>query len=130
MADRHCLADTGPIVVVSGSCSPVTAGQIKSALANNFSEVILSPDYLTDAHLASAARDAVATLRRNQSVIIHTGPKGAIGDGPGYVPSYYTYGGGHYYFGRPGFFRGHYNGGSFGPCWTWTPIGPMWNCGK
>jgi hypothetical protein len=22
-----------------------------------------------------------------------------------------------------------YNGGSFGPCWTRTPIGPIWNCG-
>ena len=58
------------------------------------------------------------------------GPKGAIGDDTqGYVPSYYTYGGGHYYFGRPGFFRGRYNGGTIGPCWTQTPIGPMWNCG-
>jgi hypothetical protein len=58
------------------------------------------------------------------------GPKGAIGDvTQGYVPSYYTYGGGHYYFGRPGFFRGRYNGGTVGPCWTRTPIGPMWNCG-
>ena len=56
------------------------------------------------------------------------GPRGAIGDKPDYVPSYW-YNGGHYYFGRPGFFRGRYNGGSFGPCWTWTPIGPMWNCG-
>jgi hypothetical protein len=56
------------------------------------------------------------------------GPKGATGGTPAYVPSYW-YDGGHYYFGRPGFFRGQYNGGSFGPCWTWTPIGPMWNCG-
>jgi len=22
-----------------------------------------------------------------------------------------------------------WNGGGFGPCWTNTPIGPMWNCG-
>ena len=29
----------------------------------------------------------------------------------------------------PGFFRGRWNGGGFGPCWTQTPIGPMWNCG-
>jgi hypothetical protein len=63
----------------------------------------------------------------NNNVPIY-GPKGAIGDGPDTAPSYW-YNGGHYYFGRPGFFRGHYNGGSFGPCWTWTPIGPMWNCG-
>jgi len=30
----------------------------------------------------------------------------------------------------PGFYRGRWNGGGFGPCWTQTPIGPMWNCGK
>ena len=64
----------------------------------------------------------------NNNVPVY-GRNGAIGGTPDYVPSYYTYGGGHYYFGRPGFFRGHYNGGSFGPCWTWTPIGVMWNCG-
>jgi hypothetical protein len=63
----------------------------------------------------------------NNNVPIY-GPKGAIGDGPDTAPSYW-YDGGRYYFGRPGFFRGHYNGGSFGPCWTPTPIGPMWNCG-
>jgi hypothetical protein len=34
-----------------------------------------------------------------------------------------------YGWGGPGFYRGRYNGGSFGPCWTQTPIGPMWNCG-
>jgi hypothetical protein len=48
--------------------------------------------------------------------------------GPYYVPSYW-YGGERYYFGQPGFYRGRYNGGSFGPCWTWTPIGRAWNCG-
>lgn len=57
------------------------------------------------------------------------GPKGAIGDNP-YAPDAPQYwNGGWYYFGRPGFYRGRYNGGSFGPCWTPTPIGPMWNCG-
>jgi hypothetical protein len=35
-----------------------------------------------------------------------------------------------YGWGRPGFYRGQWNGGSFGPCWTQTPIGPMWNCGR
>jgi len=34
-----------------------------------------------------------------------------------------------YGFGQPGFYRGQYNGGSFGPCWTSTPIGLQWNCG-
>jgi hypothetical protein len=45
------------------------------------------------------------------------------------VPSYYGYDGNRYYFGEPGFYRGRYNGGTFGPCWTRTPIGLIWNCG-
>ena len=45
------------------------------------------------------------------------------------VPSYYGYDGNWHYFGRPGFYRGRYNGGTFGPCYTRTPIGPIWNCG-
>src|SRR5258708_14683015 len=45
------------------------------------------------------------------------------------TPEYYGYDGDWHYFGRPGFYGGRYNGGSFGPCWTRTPIGPGWNCG-
>jgi hypothetical protein len=45
------------------------------------------------------------------------------------VPEYVGYDGYWRYFGRPGFYNGRYNGGSFGPCWTQTPIGPVWNCG-
>jgi hypothetical protein len=46
------------------------------------------------------------------------------------TPRYYGYDGNLYYFGRPGFDGGgRYNGGSFGPCYTRTPIGPIWNCG-
>ena len=35
-----------------------------------------------------------------------------------------------YGFGGPGFSQNRYNGGSFGPCYTQSPIGPVWNCGK
>ena len=35
-----------------------------------------------------------------------------------------------YGWGGPGFYRGRWNGGSFGPCWTSTPIGLIWNCGR
>jgi hypothetical protein len=35
-----------------------------------------------------------------------------------------------YWYGYPRFYRGRWNGGGFGPCWTQTPIGPMWNCGR
>jgi hypothetical protein len=45
------------------------------------------------------------------------------------VPQYIGYDGYWRYFGRPGMYNGRYNGGSFGPCWTRTPIGPIWNCG-
>src|ERR1700722_19269865 len=45
---------------------------------------------------------------------------------PDYTPSYW-YGGSRYYFGEPGYLHGRWNGGSFGPCWTSTPIGLMWN---
>jgi hypothetical protein len=57
------------------------------------------------------------------------GARGAARGGPDYTPYYYRYNGDRSYFGRPGFFRGRYNGGSIGPCWTQTPIGPIWNCG-
>jgi hypothetical protein len=43
---------------------------------------------------------------------------------------YYAYGYYYYWPGRPGIYRGHVTDGAFGPCWTQTPIGPMWNCGK
>jgi hypothetical protein len=56
------------------------------------------------------------------------GPQGSIGGAYEHAPSYW-YGGGRYYFGQPGFYHGRWNGGSYGPCWTYTPIGRMWNCG-
>ena len=39
------------------------------------------------------------------------------------------YGNVYYGWGYPGFYRGRWNGGSFGPCWTYTPIGMMPTCG-
>jgi hypothetical protein len=43
---------------------------------------------------------------------------------------HYWESGPHYYGPAwPGFYRGRWNGGGFGPCYTQTPIGPMWNCG-
>jgi hypothetical protein len=46
-------------------------------------------------------------------------------------PRYFDfYGNVHYGWGYPGFYRGRWNGGSFGPCWTYTPIGMMPTCGQ
>ena len=60
---------------------------------------------------------------------------------PGYRPpeviereraeQYYRTNGPQYYGPAwPGFYRGRWNGGGFGPCYTQTPIGPIWNCGR
>src|SRR5258708_40198995 len=38
------------------------------------------------------------------------------------TPSYYGYDGDWHYFGRPGFYGGRYNGGSFGPFLTRAPV--------
>jgi hypothetical protein len=35
-----------------------------------------------------------------------------------------------YWYGGPGFYHGRWNGGGFGPCWTQTPAGNVWNCGR
>jgi len=46
------------------------------------------------------------------------------------TPQYYNWWEGQWrYPGQPGFSGGQYNGGSFGPCYTRTPIGPIWTCG-
>jgi len=39
---------------------------------------------------------------------------------------------GPHYYGPawPGYYRGRWNGGGFGPCYTYTPIGYMWTCGQ
>ena len=63
----------------------------------------------------------------NDSVPVY-GARGSIRGTPDYTPSYW-YNGEQYYYGEPGFHHGRYNGGSFGPCWTRTPIGLVWNCG-
>ncbi|MBX9829752.1 MAG: hypothetical protein K2Y27_32760 [Xanthobacteraceae bacterium] len=45
-------------------------------------------------------------------------------------PRYFDFYGNVYYgWGYPGFYRGRWNGGSFGPCWAYTPIGMMPTCG-
>jgi hypothetical protein len=41
-----------------------------------------------------------------------------------------TYGYYYYWPGRPRIYHGHLTDTGIGPCWTQTPIGPMWNCGK
>lgn len=44
--------------------------------------------------------------------------------------AYYRQFGPHYWYGYPGWYHGQWNRGGFGPCWTQTPIGNVWNCGR
>jgi len=72
----------GPLLVASGSCSPVTEGQIAWALAHGFAEVALDPSVLAEAGSAAgaeaaAAAETAAQLRAGRSVIVHTS-RGAV----------------------------------------------------
>jgi uncharacterized protein YgbK (DUF1537 family) len=67
----------GPLLVASGSCSPVTQQQIAWALAQGFAEVALDPAALTGAHeaagaVSAAVAAAVPHLQAGRSVIVHT----------------------------------------------------------
>jgi uncharacterized protein YgbK (DUF1537 family) len=73
---------TDQLLVGSGSCSPVTSGQIHWALANGFAEVALDP--LTMAHerdgggeMARAISLTVKHLGAGRSVIVHTTRSGS-----------------------------------------------------
>jgi uncharacterized protein YgbK (DUF1537 family) len=58
------VAPAGPILVISGSCSPVTLGQIEWAKAHGFDEISFdAPD---------AATRAVNAIRAGRSAIIHS----------------------------------------------------------
>lgn len=64
-----------PLLVISGSCSPVTASQIAWAKANGFEEVIVDVAGLgknDKKALGTAIWDATVHLQKDKSVIIHS----------------------------------------------------------
>jgi uncharacterized protein YgbK (DUF1537 family) len=64
-----------PLMVVSGSCSPVTSGQIATARANGFETIALDPNRLLDAPGAEKdriTRSASAALETGRSVVVHS----------------------------------------------------------
>lgn len=89
--------------------------------------------------LAAAPVDAGTVHKRHGKYVWH-----GYGFLPGYRPpqrlqtegpsprdtGHYFWGDpGYNFYGGPGVYRGRWNGGGFGPCYTRTPIGPVWNCG-
>ncbi len=67
---------TQQILVGSGSCSPVTSGQIARALKHGFTEVPLDPIALANGMIAAeivrASQLAATLLQKGTSVIVHT----------------------------------------------------------
>jgi uncharacterized protein YgbK (DUF1537 family) len=64
-----------PLLVVSGSCSPVTAGQVAWAKANGFAEVVLDAPRLAagvSRELAAYQRQTSDLLKQGYSVAVHT----------------------------------------------------------
>ena len=64
-----------PLLVVSGSCSPVTSGQIAAARAQGFETIALDPNRLLDAPAAEQVRVAEAAagaLESGHSVVVHS----------------------------------------------------------
>jgi 3-oxoisoapionate kinase len=76
------MPDATPLLVGSGSCSPVTGGQIAWALKHGFAEVPLNVSKLTSvssvaAEIQRAAAAAAKLLQANRSVIIHSTKTGS-----------------------------------------------------
>lgn len=66
-----------PLLVISGSCSPVTAAQITYAKANGFEEIIIDAVKIcNDGIVEQSVFNKVNTLLQQQkNVIVHTGAK-------------------------------------------------------
>jgi uncharacterized protein YgbK (DUF1537 family) len=67
-----------PLLVISGSCSPVTKNQIEFALAQGFVEMPLEMESFQNGtgsgfRIGCSFEEIVSALRRSQNVIIHTG---------------------------------------------------------
>lgn len=71
------VAENGPILVASGSCSPVTSQQIEYALAHGFKEVAidtekLAHDGISEKIIESYVIEATNHIQNKYDVIIHT----------------------------------------------------------
>ncbi|HEY7088795.1 MAG TPA: four-carbon acid sugar kinase family protein [Tepidisphaeraceae bacterium] len=66
--------DAGPIIALCGSCSPVTAGQIKWAASNGFDQFALNVAQLDN---DNAVERSARSIKAGRSVVIHTSGAGA-----------------------------------------------------
>jgi 3-oxoisoapionate kinase len=71
------VGEVEQLVAISGSCSPVTARQICSALEHGFAEIALEPARLinpeaAEGEIEAAVEDALDLLGTGRSLILHT----------------------------------------------------------
>lgn len=73
-------AQTKPLLVISGSCSPVTTAQIAWAKANGFEEVVMDPLQVCNEEAVKddIMRNVNELLRQEKNVIVHTGRKQSV----------------------------------------------------
>ncbi|MDX1936822.1 MAG: four-carbon acid sugar kinase family protein [Flavihumibacter sp.] len=66
-----------PLLVVSGSCSPVTAAQIEFAKANGFAEVVIDAVSVCNENIISVelSNKIKSLLQQQHNVLVHTGNK-------------------------------------------------------
>ena len=70
------IAKATSLLVVSGSCSPVTAEQIAYAKRNGFEEIIIDPSTTWDNEIiAEAIKKVNELLAQQKKLIVHTGQK-------------------------------------------------------
>jgi uncharacterized protein YgbK (DUF1537 family) len=73
------VSRSDPVLVLSGSCSPVTAAQIEYAIASGFANVPIDTARLLDGReteqpIANATEQAMLHLAAGRSVVVHTHP--------------------------------------------------------
>lgn len=76
---RTTWPEVGPascLLAISGSCSPVTIGQIDWARRHGFAEIPLPPS-VTPGEIKSAIRDAIACIQSGVHTLIHSQPERA-----------------------------------------------------
>lgn len=71
------IASVNPLLVVTGSCSPVTTDQIAFARNNGFEEVILDAKKICEDNtiVEGVVKDMIHLLEEKKDVIVHTGKK-------------------------------------------------------
>lgn len=75
--DWNPVENIGPVLIASGSCSPVTSSQLAYALANGFKEIALDTEKLamegvSNEIIESYVAEAIRYIEDGADVIIHT----------------------------------------------------------